>query len=134
MSRRAQTLAICSIRGFCAIYPLMACSALPLEIAENDLTHCYYLAVHCRKDGEIRVATEEVPSGDCYRCPVCQPYAIRAFSAKAAHSGSSRFGRPRKRKRQSVLIDTSLDFIPKCKTYLFNRPFDLDEIPCGARR
>jgi hypothetical protein len=35
VSRRAQTLAICSIRGFCAIYPLMACSALPLEIAEN---------------------------------------------------------------------------------------------------
>jgi hypothetical protein len=58
VSRRAQTLDICSIRGFCAIYPLMACSALPLEIAEKDLTHCYYLAVHCRKDGEIRVATE----------------------------------------------------------------------------
>ena len=30
----------------------------------------------------------KVPSGECYRCPVCQPYAIRAFSAKAAHSGA----------------------------------------------
>jgi hypothetical protein len=50
----------------------MACAALPLEIAENNLTHCYYLAVHCRVDGEIRVATEEAPSGECYRCPVCQ--------------------------------------------------------------
>jgi hypothetical protein len=45
----------------------MACSALPLEIAQNNLTHCYYLALHCRKDGEIRVAAEEAPSDETYR-------------------------------------------------------------------
>src|SRR5690348_5539307 len=50
----------------------MACSALPLEIAHNDLTHCFYLAVHCRTHGEIRVATEEPPAGECYACPLCQ--------------------------------------------------------------
>ncbi len=50
----------------------MACSALPLEIAENNLTRCYYIALHCRQCGEIRVATEEAPSDDRYRCPLCQ--------------------------------------------------------------
>jgi hypothetical protein len=50
----------------------MACSALPSEIAQNDLTHCYYLAVHCRTHGEIRVATEEQPVDECYACPLCQ--------------------------------------------------------------
>jgi hypothetical protein len=50
----------------------MACSALPLEIAQNNLTHCYYVTVHCRKDGEIRVAAEEAPSDETYLCPLCQ--------------------------------------------------------------
>jgi hypothetical protein len=54
----------------------MACSTLPLEIAENNLTHCYYFAVHCRKDGEIRVAAGEAPSDECCRCP---PAAARRF-------------------------------------------------------
>jgi len=105
----------------------MACSALPLETAEKDLTHCYYLAVHCRKDGEIRVATE----GAIWRMlPVSRLPAL-CHSSLLGEGGtlrSSRFERPRKRKRQSLLIDTSLDSIPKCKSYLFNRPFDLDEI------
>ena len=50
----------------------MACSALPLEIAQNNLTHCFYVAVHCKQHGEIRIATEAAPSGERYCCPVCQ--------------------------------------------------------------
>ena len=49
----------------------MSCSALPLEIAENGLTHCYYLALHCRNCGDFRIGTDQEPS-DHYPCPVCQ--------------------------------------------------------------
>ncbi len=48
----------------------MSCSTLPLEIAEHGLTHCYYLTVHCRQHGEIRIGTDQEPS-DHYPCPVC---------------------------------------------------------------
>jgi hypothetical protein len=50
----------------------MFCSDLPLEIVQNNLTHCYYLALHCRTDGEVCVAAAEAPSGERYRCPLCQ--------------------------------------------------------------
>jgi hypothetical protein len=50
----------------------MACADLPLEIAQNNLTHCYYLGLHCRTDGEVRVAAEEAPSDESYQCPLCQ--------------------------------------------------------------
>jgi len=50
----------------------MACSALPLQIAENNLTHCHYVSLHCRKDGEIRIALQEAPASESYHCPLCQ--------------------------------------------------------------
>jgi hypothetical protein len=34
----------------------MACSTLPLEIARNHLTRCYYVALCCGQHGEIRAA------------------------------------------------------------------------------
>lgn len=49
----------------------MPCSTLPLEIAENALTHCYYVAIHCRQHGEIRITTYQEP-GNLYPCPICQ--------------------------------------------------------------
>jgi hypothetical protein len=60
----------------------MACSALPSEIAQNDLTHCYYLAVHCRAHGEIRVAIEELPADECYACPFCQAICYSTLLGK----------------------------------------------------
>ena len=48
----------------------MSCSILPLEIAEHGLTHCYYLALHCRHCGGFRIGTDQESSR--YPCPVCQ--------------------------------------------------------------
>jgi len=48
------------------------CRARAALYAENNLTHCYYFSVHCRKDGDIRVATEEAPSHERYPCPLCR--------------------------------------------------------------
>jgi hypothetical protein len=50
----------------------MAGSALPLQIAENNLTHCHYVSLHYRKDGEMRIALEETPASESCRCPLCQ--------------------------------------------------------------
>jgi hypothetical protein len=73
----------------------MACSALPLQIAANNLRHCYYLALRCLKDGEIRVAAEESPSDECYLCPLCQEPCC---FVPLGEGGTSRplpfFGRP----------------------------------------
>ncbi len=49
----------------------MPCSTLPLQITANGLTHCYYLAIHCREHGEIRIGTDQGPA-DLYACPLCQ--------------------------------------------------------------
>jgi hypothetical protein len=48
--------------------------------SQNNLIHCYYVALHCRKDGEIRVAAAEAPSDECYRCPL--PDALPLYSAR----------------------------------------------------
>src|SRR5258708_26353091 len=73
----------------------MACSALPLQIAENNLTHCHYVSLHCRKDGEIRIALEEPPADECYCCPLCQ---ANCRWTPLAEGGTRRalpfFGRP----------------------------------------
>lgn len=39
----------------------MDCSALPLEILRNGLTHCYYVALHCRHWGDVLAAIKEAP-------------------------------------------------------------------------
>lgn len=49
----------------------MACSALPLEIAQHKLIPCHYFKILCRKDGEIRVGAADALSGDSYQCPIC---------------------------------------------------------------
>jgi hypothetical protein len=49
----------------------MASSALSVEIAENHLTPCFYLAVHCREHGEIRIGLAHEPAGQRYACPIC---------------------------------------------------------------
>lgn len=49
----------------------MSSSTLPLEIAENGLTHCYYLSLHCRNCGDFRIGTDQNPA-DLYACPVCR--------------------------------------------------------------
>jgi hypothetical protein len=52
------------------------CSALSRQIAdkisEHGLTPCHYVSLHCRKDGDIRIALEETPASESYRCPLCQ--------------------------------------------------------------
>src|SRR5262249_23467327 len=52
-------------------FTTMACSALALEIARNNLTPCYYLSVRCRRCGELRVGLEEIPTERFHRCPLC---------------------------------------------------------------
>ena len=49
----------------------MACSTLPLEIAGNHLTRCYYIALCCRQHGEIRAAIQHLPVDRFHPCPVC---------------------------------------------------------------
>jgi hypothetical protein len=50
----------------------MACSALPLEIESHQLTHCYYLSLHCGQHGDIRIAVENAPACALYPCPLCE--------------------------------------------------------------
>ena len=50
---------------------LVSCSGLELAITEHGLTHCYYLAIHCRHCGDSRIGTHQEPVG-LYPCPVCQ--------------------------------------------------------------
>jgi len=49
----------------------MTCAALPLEIARNELTHCFYLALRCRQHAEVPVALPAEPIGQSCRCPIC---------------------------------------------------------------
>ena len=49
----------------------MASTALPLELERNRLRHCFYLAIHCRKHGEIRAVLEELPQDRLLPCPRC---------------------------------------------------------------
>jgi hypothetical protein len=52
-------------------FPIMECSTLPLEIASNHLTSCYYVALCCPQHGEIRAAMREAPVDRFHPCPVC---------------------------------------------------------------
>ena len=49
----------------------MTCAALPLEIARNQLTHCFYVALRCRQHGEVRAALPAEPIGQRCRSPIC---------------------------------------------------------------
>jgi hypothetical protein len=49
----------------------MACSALPLEIARNNLTPCVYLELHCLDHGKLRIAIRKVPVEKGHSCPLC---------------------------------------------------------------
>jgi hypothetical protein len=49
----------------------MACPTLPLEIASNHLTSCYYVALGCPQHGEIRAEMQEAPADRFHPCPVC---------------------------------------------------------------
>ena len=63
----------------------MACSALPLEIAEHHLVHCYYFKIFCRTDGEVRIGAAQAPSWDSYRFPICHALC---FSSPLGEGGT----------------------------------------------
>ena len=96
----------------------MACSALPLQIAENNMTHCHYVSLHGRTDGEIRIALEELPASESYRCPLCQ--------ANWTNSRSNALLGPLGSKVSCPCISAGLCFSPFCQGSIWSR-FSLGE-------
>jgi hypothetical protein len=57
-------------------------AALPLEIAQNNLTPCYYIVLHCSRHGDIREAVADQPVEPQHECPVCQAHCDYTFLAR----------------------------------------------------
>src|SRR5690348_15390014 len=49
----------------------MVGSELSTQIGEHRLTHCFYIAVHCREHGEVRIGTQHKPATRRHPCPMC---------------------------------------------------------------
>ena len=70
----------------------MACPTLPLEIASNHLTSCYYVALGCPQHGEIRAEMQEAPADRFHPCPVCHLLRVHTTGSRRDSEARSFLG------------------------------------------